>query len=663
MSGSRAPRPRGAPDTSPDAAAHVSATRSRWTDLGTVLAVLFLAAIAYGGTLHHAFVYDDLRELRDNALLRDLGNYRPFAQGYAQHPTRYVGYVTFALNRAAGGLDVVGFRLVNLALHVANALLVYVLVLTLFATPRGGRSSLAPAARAIGFTAAALFVAHPLQTEAVTYLVQRLTSLATLLYLATVVQYARWRIRRPRLPAAIGWARYAGVVVTAALAMRTKEIAITLPATLLVLELVLFGRLQRADLLRLLPVCATAILVPIGFVNLHGSVGQVLSDATQVTHVQTPVSRLDYLRTEAAVLLTYLRLLVVPVGQNVDHDFPVRSTVADPQVAAGIALLGALAATAGWLLWRTRSEPGSRRAPLDAAARVAAFGIAWFFVTIAVESSVIPIIDVIFEHRVYLPSVGIFLAIATAAACAVRPVMERGRRRGLMVGGAAVALVLAVSAGLRNRVWQDEITLWGDAVAKSPAKARPHYNLGVALARAGRAQEAIEQFRDDLRIDPDHVEGYTNLGAALLDRGDLAGGVQALHMALQRNPDHPEANYDLGRAYLIADRDLDGAILLLRKALLLRPDFPEALANLAAALNRQHRYGETIAMLEAARATMRDSADAHFNLAVAYAMVGDAVRAVREGSEVQRLSPSQAVTLQRFLVTVSAAPPAATPAP
>jgi hypothetical protein len=589
--------------------------RWSWGDASVVLALLALAAIAYGASLRHDFVFDDTDSIRDNLLIRDLANYRPFARGYWQHPTRYVGYVTFALNYAAGGLDVLGFRAVNVVVHVANALLVYVLVLTLFRTPVGERSSVAASARAAGFIAAALFVAHPLQTSAVTYIVQRLTSLATFFYLATVVQYARWRIHRSLLSTAASGARYAGILLTSALAMKTKEIAVTLPVTLFILEWLFFGRPRRSAILAFLPILGTAILVPASLVQWQGNAGQVLSDVSQVTHVQTQLSRADYLRTECAVLLTYLRLLLLPVDQNVDYDYPVYSSFADAPVLLGCVVLAGLAVSAAYLAWRSRPSPGAGARALDPVARLVAFGIAWFFVTIAVESSVIPILDVIFEHRVYLPSVGVFVAVSAAAMW----IVERGPGRrwvtAAIAGGAVLAIVLAGATALRNRVWANQITLWSDAVSKSPAKVRP----------------------------------YVNLGAALVDSGDIARAMPLLQRALQLDPDDPQANHALGRALLMGRGDLELATRLIDKALTVRPEYPEALANLGAVLNRRRRFDETIARLEAGRSIIDQNVEAHFNLGVAYAMTRNTLQAEAEARALDGLSPPLASQLRGLI--------------
>jgi Flp pilus assembly protein TadD len=583
---------------------------------------VLLALVAYATSLRYGFVYDDTDFIRDNLLLRDLGNYRPLGPGYAQVPNRYVAFLSFALNYAIGGLDASGYRAVNVAIHTSSAVLVYVLVRSLFESPVGRRSSLAPDARAVGFLAAALFVAHPLQTGAVTYVYQRVASLAAFLYLAAVVQYARWRLAQDRLTVARSAARYVAILVTSVLAMKTKEHAITLPASILLVEWVFFGRPAWPTVRALVPVFATAVLVPLPLLQWPAQGGGGLAaNLAQSTRVQTEMSRLDYLRTQFVVLWDYLRLLVLPVGQNVDHDVAIRRTFADAGVVLGGLGLAALFGAAAFLIWIGRPERVAGQPPRDPAVRLVGFGIVWFFVTISVESSVLPIVDVIFEHRVYLPSVGAFIAFATGVAWLLRRTLGPSWRTTFLALAAALSVVLAVASLVRNRVWENTLTLWTDALSKSPGRVRP----------------------------------YVNLGAALVDRGDLAQGMPLLVRALQLDPDEPHANQALASALLASGGDLERATHLLEKALEKQPTYAEALANLGAVLNRRRRFDETIARLGSARERVELRPEAHFNLGVAFAATGRLREAEEEIRILGPVAPDLAAQLGGYVRQVQRA--------
>jgi Flp pilus assembly protein TadD len=483
----------------------------------------------------------------------------------------------------------------------------------------------------------------------VTYVVQRFTSLATLLYLLAVVLYARWRLAREegRARGLAGAALYAGVLASALLAMKTKEIAITLPAAIALYEVAFFDGPWRRRLAALAPIMATVVVIPLAMVSLHKPVAEILADASEATVVQTSTPRQDYLATQLVVPVRYLRLLVLPVGQNLDYDFPVYRSFLAPAVAGSALLLSALAA-AGAFAWGGPFARWSRRSR-DPATRLAGFGVAWFFVASSVESSVIPIADVIFEHRMYLPSVGLFTAAATAGALAARRLSPSRWPAALVAAGAAASAILAVATWNRNEVWATNLSLWTDVVAKSPGKSRAQDNLGLAYAHLDRTPEAAARFQEAVRLDRTNIRALNNLGVALAKLGHLPESKEALEAALALAPTHAESLYNLGRLYLMYEGRFAEAATLFQAAIRQRPDYPEAYAALGAAWNQLGRYGDTVTVLGGASDLIRDQPHARFNLGLALALTGDGPGAEREVRALQALSPELADQLVQYL--------------
>ncbi|WP_242360160.1 tetratricopeptide repeat protein [Anaeromyxobacter sp. SG17] len=633
----------------PSAAQSLPPLQRRAVAFAPLVALLVLALAAYSNSFGGDFVFDDVVIVRDRRLLHDLGAF--FADpGWILRENRWVGYLTFALNHRINGIDVTGYHLVNFAVHVGNALLVYALVLATFATPRLEGSLVSPWSRAIAFLAAAGFVAHPLQTQAVTYIVQRFTSLATLFYLLSTLQYARWRLRLERGPmrparTALAWA---GILAAAVLAMKTKEIAFTLPFAVAAYELVFFDGSARLRVKLLAPLLATLPIIPIGRLGVGTPLSDVLSTAADATRVQTALSRSDYLATQLPVIASYLRLLVLPFGQNVDHDVSLQHSFVAPVVIGGGLLLLGMVALAAFLLWRT--SPTTPR-PLDPACRLVAFGIVWFFLALSVESSLIPIVDVMVEHRVYLPSAGAFAAVATAGALFSRRL--GWKPWAFVTAGALVAIVLAGVTLARNRVWKDESTLWSDAALKSPAKVRPAHNLGLALAAAGRHEEALQAFANANRADPTRVDVYSDIGAALRKLGRDEEAANWFRAAIRQGPEYPDAYFNLGSLVMDRSGNYAEAAALFERAIALRPDYAAAYANYAAALNRLGRPAEAIARLEPVAATLSENGEARFNLGVSYAMVGNYAAAQRETAALTRLAPERARQLSAYVAQLS----------
>jgi tetratricopeptide (TPR) repeat protein len=245
-----------------------------------------------------------------------------------------------------------------------------------------------------------------------------------------------------------------------------------------------------------------------------------------------------YFLTELRAVATYLRLLLWPSGQNFDWDFPVSRSLAEPAVLLCGLLLASLAGGAVALVLASR-----RLGPEAAgAARVAGFGVLFFLLVLSPTSSVVPLADALVEHRTYLAAWGVLVAVAVAGERAVAWAERLGARRAAFGGAVVLAAVwaaLAVALHRRNAVWETQLALWSDTVAKSPAKAGPHLNLGYALRVAERHDEAIAEYRKALLCAPDEaraVEIVRNLSAALIFQGRNDEAIATLEQALPQAP-------------------------------------------------------------------------------------------------------------------------------
>jgi tetratricopeptide (TPR) repeat protein len=506
-------------------------------------AIVLLGLLSYANALGGRFVFDDVAHIRNNAVIRDLSNFLPGR--FAGVPNRYLAYLTFALNYRLGGVAPIGYHLVNVLVHVANALLVYALVRVTFRAPRLRASSLAPSSWAIAFVAAALFATHPLESQAVAYVVQRFTSLATTFYLGAVVLYATWRLGEGARPRGRGLLLGAAAVVSTVAAMKTKEIAFTLPLAVALWDAAFLEGSWRPRLVRLAPFLATLPVIPLASLSFLGGGGGLAARLAASTRIDSPLSRLDYATTQLVVVVKYLGLLVWPSGQNLDHDVPVARSLLEPRVAASAALLAALAGLAVWL-WRRTARPGAP-GTLDASARLVAFGIGWFFLTLLVESSFIPIADLMYEHRAYLPSVGLLVGIATAVAGLAQWISRADPARATAIAGVLLAVPLGVTTLARNPVWANDISLWSDAAIKSPGKVRPFANLGTALALAGRLELAVRALRKATVLDPSSTYARAQLAAALLQLGRDGEAEKELRDVLAATPSDPEVLFNLGQ--------------------------------------------------------------------------------------------------------------------
>jgi tetratricopeptide (TPR) repeat protein len=352
------------------------------------------------------------------------------------------------------------------------------------------------------------------------------------------------------------------MLLAALLAVRTKEIAFTLPLALALAEFLLFPPGGRRRWLPIVPVGLLALLIPATWMDISGPVTSVLESADRVSRLQTTIPRLDYLRTQSAVICEYLRLLAWPAGQNLDHDFPVYTSWLEPRVLGSVAFLALLAAFAVWSARRSAPRPGGPL--LDPSFRLVAFGIGWFFLTLVVESSVIPIVDVIYEHRAYLPGVGIFVAVATLLGLLLQRIAPGASTRATGLVGIALALVLGSLTMQRNAVWADPVSLWSDVVEKSPNKFRPHQNLGESLDAAGRLGAAEREFRRAVEIEPGSIVARTSL-ATILQKSGRPGEAEAEYReALRVESEHLPALFNLAELLWSSGRRHEAASLYRR---------------------------------------------------------------------------------------------------
>jgi tetratricopeptide (TPR) repeat protein len=298
----------------------------------------------------------------------------------------------------------------------------------------------------------------------------------------------------------------------------------------------------------------------------------------------------------------------------------------------------------GYSFWVARRKP------------VLSYFVLWYFGNLVIESSIFPL-EMVFEHRLYLPCVGPMVLFVVGVVRGWEWLRGRWRveqRSGWPPWAFLCCLTLLFVGGSyeRNLVWRDEISLWQDVLAKSPNKARPLCNLGMALSHVGRYEEAIGLLKRAISLKPDYVEAYNNLGAAFTDANRPDEAVPMLEKAISIKPDHPEAYYNLGRIYLIYGKDRNTTISLFSKAIKLKPDYVDAYVNLAAAYNQTGRFDETVRLLERVKGLITDRADSHLNLGVAYVALGNTSAASRELEMLWQLNPSMAQQLKNFMSRV-----------
>jgi Tfp pilus assembly protein PilF len=584
------------------------------------LVIICVGLYAYRNSLRGPFVFDDVHAILNNPTIHQL--WPPWQvlsppQADTAVSGRGVVNLSLAVNYALGGLNVWGYHVVNLAIHILGALVLYGVVRrTLLCASL--RDRYGDEARWLALAVALIWVVHPLQTESVTYLIQRTESLMGFFFLLTLYCVTRGAMSSDQR----GW--YAAAIVSCALGMGSKEVMVVAPLTVLLYDRAFLSRSFR-EALR-----ARAAL----YAGLSGCwlilVGLVASGSHAASAgFGLSVTPWEYAWTQPGVIVHYLRLSFWPSPLVLDYyDWPVARTVATV-VPAGALVLALLVAT----LWAVRRRPHL------------GFLGGWFFLILAPTSSVMPLIgEFAAERRMYLPLAAVIALVVIGWHVVLGGICRRlgwgsGRRRIVeVVVLVAMVATLAQLTVRRNEDYRSEVTLWSDVVAKRPNNARGHYNLGITLATQGKLNEAIAQYSEALRIRPNFLEAHNNLGIALATQGKLDEGIAQYSEALRIYPADAEAHTNLGNA-LITQGKLDEAMAHYSEALRINPNSAQAHNNLGNALKRQGKLDEAITHYSEAVRIYPAFKEAHYNLATALARDGRTQEAIGHLETALKLDP------------------------
>lgn len=603
-----------------------------------LIAAAVFAVYANGMTTPFLFDGDGIVEsaaLHEVSLRTVTGTTRPLVQ------------LSFALNYAAGGLDVVGYHVVNVAVHLLAALALYGIVAR---TLRHGRlgARAAEASPSVALAVALLWAVHPLQTQSVTYVVQRAESLMGLCGLLTIYGV----VRAATAPRAMGWS--VAAVGACALGMLCKPVMAIAPLAALVFDRAFLAG-SWADLRRTrgaLHLGLAATLLPL-VALLAGGAHE--SAATAGFTIRDVTAR-EYARSQPGVILHYLRLAFWPQGLVLDYAWPVAGGAA---AALAIVVLAALVVLTLRLI--------GPRSPLAAL-------VALFFLLLAPSSSLVPIKDLAFEHRMYLPLAPLVaLAVAGGSGLVGRAGLGAAteRRAAVAVTAALVAALGALTVA-RNHDYRSAVAMWTDVARKRPDNTRAHSNLAQAFLEQGEIDAAVAEGETAVRLDPGLVEAHVNLGDAYARHREFAraeaeyaaalrlrpeypvthnnwgvalvdqqryGEAEPYYLeALRLKPDYAEAHNNLGIVRMRQGR-LAEAMASYGEALRLKPDYTEVYNNRAGVLVRQGKYAEAEQDYRRALRLAPDYAEVRYNLAVALQAQGKRDEAVAQAAEALRLRP------------------------
>jgi len=555
--------------------------RIRWVWLmGSAIAAATL--LAFVNSFQIPFLFDDIRGVQRNASLSH------FSTAFAP-PTnssvagRPIANATFALSHALSGPAAWGYHAVNVAIHLGAALLVFGVIRR---TVMLATEQLRTDATLLAGCTAIVWAVHPLQTESVSYIVQRTEALVSFFYLGALYAFIRAATgRRGTL--------WLGVsVVACALGMASKEVMVSAPCIILLYDRTFVARSFRSALMsRRLYYSALAATWLV--LALCVGTGNGRMDAGVLPNI----SPWSYLVTQATAIPHYLRLVFWPAGQVFDYGY---KTV--PLTAISAVGLVVLASAAGWIAWQILRLSNRETTTRPRSSEALAFVGCVFFAVLAPSSSIVPIpTEPMAEHRMYLP----LAAVLIVAVLALRRVVGRAA----YIGTLLVAVGVATATCARNDVLAAPVKLWLDVTTRRPENARAWANLAHAYADVGRWQDAIAASERQLQFDPKYtLDKDATIGRSLLELHDPAAALPHLLMALRQDPVSFELFNYVGMAFSALRKPVD-AVQAYETALGLNPKSATVHANLANNLVAANRAAEAWPHYETAAAL--DPSDAH----------------------------------------------------
>ena len=515
--------------------------------------IIILGIIIYSNSLDCSFNFDDSNSIVRNTAIKNIDNIKEIWKFW---PTRFLTYLSFAFNYHFHNLNVFGYHVINLFIHLTASIMVWWFIFLTLSTKVMKNSLLSKNAHLIAFFCGVLFLVHPVQIESVTYITQRATSLGGLFYISAMAFYVKARLLRINdIQPAISIQFYVLSLFSAIFAMFSKEMVITLPLMLLLYELLFF---IKRKYIALIPFFGVASLLPLTMI-MTKSIS--FTNMTRTSESSAMIQPIHYLLTQFRVIITYIRILFFPVNKNLDYNYPLIKTCL--QLNAVLSLTAIIFILFFAFKFKIKYK-------------MLSFGIFWFFISLLPESSIIPIKDVIFEHRLYIPSIGFIIFFV----CGIFYIMSEKHKKLLLSSLVLIISILSIMTYMRNNIWKTPFSLWNDVIKKSPNKSRPYLSRGLFYYMKGDLDLAIADYTRAIKLKPDYAQVYINRSISYRSKGLLDKALADINKSIYYKPDLAEA-YNTRANLFFLKGEMDQAISDYNKALKINPAYGEAYFNRA----------------------------------------------------------------------------------
>jgi len=522
--------------------------RTKQSHLRFAYLLIFLACIsAYSNSFLASWHLDDETNILENTnvhlkkmSLSELARASTFFQNDAssQDAIRFrpIATVSFALNWYAGTDHVFGYHVVNVGVHILCAWVLFSLLQSLFKTPNLSGWCEGDE-RNVALLAAVFWAIHPIQTQAVTYIVQRMTLLITLFYLSGLLCFVHGRIRAERGPR-LGL--FSGCFLCLLLAMGSKENAVTFPLSLALVEIVFFKKFSEGAYLKNSFRIILAAIISTGILSILVAYTTMSHPFAYISHISSVRSftLIERLLTEPRVVIGYLSQIFYPLLTrfSIDHSVTLSTSLLDPvTTVVSISLISGLLSFA---IFQLRKMP------------VLSFCILFYFLNHIIESTIVPL-ELVFEHRNYLPSAFIFFPIAVSIVKRLRYYQRKGRQPMFLICfivSALFLIVFGVTTFTRNAAWASERTLWEDALSKAPESARPYERLAQYYNNAGLIDKSLNLYETAITKQRTYrlsmAVNFANTGIIYSQKMEYEKALKLFDKAISIDPSNTKSMYN-----------------------------------------------------------------------------------------------------------------------
>ncbi len=503
----------------------------------TIIVAIILVGGAYSNTYYSPFVLDDIHSFVRNSdtHVKELSPEVFKRLGRTQFGMfRFLPMATFGFDYWWGKGSVVAYHVTNTLIHILSWLACLWMLLAILKTPRVSGSADEEKDRfPLAAFVSTIWALHPVQTSAVTYLVQRMASMQAFFFMAASAAFVQGRISLSR-GSKKAWLWGVLTALFSVGAFLSKENSAVLPIMFLVIEICFFRPqvlerlpLQLVRMLRTPRRIFGAVLIGTLAVFLGLSLFESCTKGYEIRHF----TMAERLLTEARVVMGYVWTILVPNPEalSLEHDVEISRSLFSPPTTA-MSLLGIMSLLGAGVL-------GLKSFPL------ASFGLFWFFLNLVIESTIVPL-ELKFDHRMYLPSVGLILAASEVVRHVFSKLLvkwpARERRKMAWSTVAVVCSFLSLMTFARNEDWESALTINQDAVKKAPNHPRSHANYASALIRAGQYPEALKEAQKAIELGRDHFEEHFVASTAIVlvhvRQGDYQKALDEGKQLLEQTP-------------------------------------------------------------------------------------------------------------------------------